>query len=793
MDDPTTHSDLPRDPSTVLMRTRQLQPVSAWVVERLIRWRWGLLVIALIPAVLAVVSWIDDGLGCPLEQAFAGNSIRQSQIRDWKRVFRGELNFDRSIENMFAPDNPLLDPYEQLKRTFGGNEVVMAVYQDDDLLSPGGMQRLTRLEAQLQQIPGVEATLSLRSLTGDDIIDDSIPESLRLRELFQGYTHSADHKVCAVVCMLLPEAESTEPRARTIEAMRDTVAQLPQGTIAGEPVMVVDGFRYIESDGRRLGWSSTVLLVLTVILSFRSLRWTLIPIAVVQLTLLLTRTILVGCGLHLSMVSTMLTAIVTIVGVATVIDMMVRFREARDIGLTPIESLLRAATLLAMPIFWACSTDAVGFSSLLVAQVGPVQDFGLMMAIGSLLVMFSVACIMPSFALAGDYDKDPRRVWGEQRLEDALDRLLHWTEHRPKTVAIATIGATLLAGIGSYRLTVESDFTRNFRRSSPIVQSYAFVETRLGGAGVWDVLIPAPEVMEWNYLRRVLRLENRLRREVPGLTKVLSLADAIEARSAVDLNSMRSRFQGTVVRTAIRRLKERMPVFTTALVGPDPASPSGQHYLRIMLRAYERQPSSAKQAMIADVERISREEFPAVGDAPPARVTGLFVLMTNLISSMLSDQWAAFLVATAGIGLMMLMAFRSFPLAAVALIPNALPIVILMGLMGWLGIKINMGAAMIAAVSMGLSIDSAVHYISAYLRARRDGQTQRQALDEVQKTVGRARCFSTLALVIGFSSLCISEFIPTVYFGVLVTLTMIGGLLGNVLVLPLLLKLVTRP
>jgi predicted RND superfamily exporter protein len=205
-----------------------------------------------------------------------------------------------------------------------------------------------------------------------------------------------------------------------------------------------------------------------------------------------------------------------------------------------------------------------------------------------------------------------------------------------------------------------------------------------------------------------------------------------------------------------------------------------------MLRAYERQTSAEKHALIEAVSRISKEEF------PEAETTGFFVLLTNIIESISRDQWITFAAAVAGIFLMMIVAFRSLTLALVALVPNALPILTVIGLMGWLGYKINMGAAMIAAVSMGLSVRSSFHYILNFRRVHAEGRSVREALGGVQQTVGRAMFFSTLALIVGFSVLAISEFVPTIYFGCLVSLAMLGGMFGNLLVLPLLLKLVTR-
>jgi uncharacterized protein len=709
----------------------------------------------------------------------------------------GGIEFDRSVENMFAPGDPLLEPYLKLKRTFGGNEIVLAVYADDDLLKPdaSGIRRLAEVRRKLDAVPGVRAALSLDQPLGmEEIVDPDKQVADWVREQFQGYTHSADGRIAAVVCMLRPESDpDAPPRRTTIDEMRSVVRTLPSGMIAGEPVMMADGFQYIEEDGRRLGWASTLLLSAVIIVCFRSLRWVIVPVVVVQFTLLLTKATLVLSGLRLSMVSSMLTAIVTVVGIATVIHVIVRFREARLDGLEPREVLSSAGRLLISPVFWACSTTAVGFASLTVSEVGPIQDFGIMMALGALFVLAAVAMVLPTLVLTGRIDTDPKLAWGERFLDSGLDRLARLALRRPKTVGAVTLLAALAAASGAHRLEVETDFTRNFRSTSPIVASYEFVESHMGGAGVWDIILPAEDHLGWSYLKKVDRLERRLRKEVlvsgpdgesePGLTKVLSL---VESHSLVKIRRMPGR--NVAVGRGIKRIEKRMPALLEALYGEDPQEP-GTHYYRIMLRARERQPSAQKRSIIRQVETIARQEFPATRDKPGAEITGFFVLLTNLIDSMLRDQWAAFGVATAGIGLMMLVAFRSPILAAVTLVPNVLPILVVTGLMGWAGVKINMGAAMIAAVSMGLSIDSSIHYVTAFRRARREGRSLDDALAVVQKSVGRAMVFSTLALIVGFTVLATSQFVPTVYFGVLVSLAMLGGLAGNLVILPALLKL----
>jgi predicted RND superfamily exporter protein len=234
--------------------------------------------------------------------------------------------------------------------------------------------------------------------------------------------------------------------------------------------------------------------------------------------------------------------------------------------------------------------------------------------------------------------------------------------------------------------------------------------------------------------------------------------------------------------TAYRIMRGVMPEFIDAMYHADPAD--GRPWVHVLLRAPEQLEAEDKSELIAAVERDARKQF------PEAEVTGYYVLLTRLIESVLADQWKALVVAGVTIFIMMIAAIRDLRLTLVTFVPNMVPSLVLFGAMGWLGLKVNMGAAMIAAVSVGLSVDSSVHYTMFYQRARRRGLSTDDALARAQDTVGRAAVFSTLALVVGFATLCVSDFVPTIYFGVLVSLSMVGGLVGNLLVLPVLIRAV---
>ena len=152
-------------------------------------------------------------------------------------------------------------------------------------------------------------------------------------------------------------------------------------------------------------------------------------------------------------------------------------------------------------------------------------------------------------------------------------------------------------------------------------------------------------------------------------------------------------------------MRGTMPEFIASMYAVDPDD--GRPWLHVLLRSPERLPAEEKLELIERVQTTSAKAFPG------AEATGYYVLLADLIESVLDDQWKTFAVASLAVLAMTLVAFRNVPLAVATMIPNALPVLVLFGAMGWLGIKTNMGAAMIAAVSVGLSIDSSIHYVHA--------------------------------------------------------------------------------
>jgi len=696
------------------------------------------------------------------------------------------LELDRSIERLFAEDDPLLVPYRQLMETFGEHQIVLAVYQDAHLADESQIACVAELADAAREIPGIAAVVSMVDVPGLVSADGTAlrtdERAERLMRVFSGFTHNAAFDAAGIVCLMERFPGSPREEQETLAHLESLIGSYPGGALVGEPVLVREAFDMLEADGQRLNTWCLALLLLTLWACFRQLRWIVLPLLVVQVALSMTRALLVMLNLQLSMVSSMLAAIVTVVGVATVVHLIVRYRDQRLEGRSPRQALLRAGGVLLAPVFFACLTDAVGFAALMTSSVKPVQDFGLMMAIGSLMVLVAIPFVAPGVVLfRGDRSYDTK-AGGHHRLQHALREVYLWSCRHSRAVLVGIALVTVGALAGNAQLIQETDFTRNFREGSDIVRGYRFVDDHFGGAGVWDIAIPAPRQLDQDFLNEVLTFQEDLQQQAPELTKVLSLADILEAGIG-DFEELPLGGE-LAIQAALRLMRGRMPEFVAAI--HDAEAARGDLAYRIMLRAPERLEAEAKNRLIEQVRATTSETY------PQAEVTGYYVLLARLIDTLLRDQWTTFAVAIAGILVTMAFAFRSLPLAIVAILPNVLPVIWLFGAMGWLGVKINMGAAMIAAVSLGLSVDGSIHYVMNYLRLRREGQTLEDAIEAVQSTVGRAAVFATLALVVGFSTLATSDFVPTIYFGTLVSLSMVGGLVGNLVLLPLLIRRLGR-
>ncbi|MCA9035044.1 MAG: MMPL family transporter, partial [Planctomycetaceae bacterium] len=669
-------------------------------------------------------------------------------------------------------------------------------------LSPEASDRITGLADQLNQIQGVAAEKTRHLVNLLEKAPSSRNTRAGMLRLFEGILIGQDETTTAIVLELLPESEAMATRSQTIDQIRRVAGDFDaKAAVAGEPVQIFDMFDLVEKDGHTLYLFTVLVLSCVLLIIFRGFRWVFAPIGIVVSSVILTRAALVLSGAKLSMVSSMLNSLVTVISIATTMHVIVHFREHRRV-LDVRRAAVATLEELRSPVFWALTTTAVGFGSLLISDIVPVRSFSVMMISGTTMVFVCTFASVPAMMASGRHVETPGRAPLEHRLDQVLNRLAHMVDRHPLWAAMTCLVLVLATAPGLTRLTVETDFSKNFRESSSIVQSLKFVESNLGGAGTWEVAFDVPTELSTDFLKSVRSLTDKLHelRQAGIDVSVLSLSDAIDLPPRL----------GNEV-TRLKRLRSRQSDLVAAFYNET----AGR--MRILLRSVEQQSAEEKLKQIDQVRAVIRRHFAELsensfadsnnagagadgakasseinhfGGHTEATASGLFVLLARIIESLLADQLKSFLVASFGILISMTIAFRSLRIGLISILPNAFPVVIVIGTLGMLGIPINIGTAMIASVSMGLTVDSTIHYIAAFERARRENSIQ-QSLQIAHAGAGRALVLAYLALMLGFLVLTVSSFIPLIYFGALLSLSMAGGMVGDLVLLPLLLRWTT--
>ena len=729
-----------------------------------------------------------------------------------------ELTFDQTIESFFPADNPDIRILKQSRQDFGGDEFVIVAWKQPGLilihpdgnypeLSDEAAKAIELVSTKLSELPGVDGKRT-RDLNR---ILSKTPRNLNTRRamlrLFEGVLLNAEQETTSIVLQLQPEAVSNVSRLQTIHSIREVTQQLlPNASVAGEAVQIQDMFDLVERDGNRLYLASIFVLSSVLWIIFRNVRWVLASAGIVIVSVIATRASFVIVGAQLSMVSSMLNSLVTIISIGTTTHIIVHYRELRG-SLDPQSAAVRTIHELAVPVFWTIATVAVGFAALLVSDIVPVRSFAIMMALATMIVPLFTLLVLPA-AFASGSVPIPGRVKLEDQLDHVLDRMAYAVDRHPAATSIACLILTGVTLPGLWMMQVETDFSKNFRESSPIVQSLKFVEAKLGPAGSWDVAFDVPDPINNSFLMETRQLTNRLKELKEGgmVFDVLSLNDAIDIPPRVPTSAV----------ARLERLQKRQGDLVESFYNAE------RRRMRIVLRSPEQQTTEAKLAQIQKVrevvelhfqellkqagataeEQLSDEEA-AAEPTPPiaassvaenksaesATASGLFVLMARIIDSLLEDQVKSFLWACFGTFACMAIAFGSIRIGLISLVPNVFPIILVTGALGLLNVPVNIGTAMIASVSMGFTCS--VHYIAAFEKALPVlGMTR--ALQLAQASAGKAVVLAHIALVAGFLVLTVSEFIPLVYFGAILSLSMVGGLISDLILLPLLLRWTTK-
>jgi len=578
--------------------------------------------------------------------------------------------------------------------------------------------------------------------------------------------------------------------------------------LGGVPMIADDMITFIKNDLIVFGFGVFVFLVGMLSIIFRSVRWVILPLTSCIYAGLLMIGLLGLIGWRVTVISSNFISLMLIITMAMNIHLIVRYRQLRrDFpGKNQKELVLETARKMVWPCLYTALTTIMAFSSLVVSDIKPVIDFGWMMTIGLTVTFFTSFLLFPSLLVL--FDKGDVQVAPGGERSGFTAYLAKFTERHGNKVLLVSLLLALVSGYGITRLEVENSFINYFKKDTEIARGLALIDERLGGTTPLDILIrfegepePAEENDEFAALfgdvaatgdaadywftpdkvEQVKEVHDYLE-GLHAVGKVLSLASII--RVGEDIN--KGEFDAFELAIVYKRMPEELK--DTMI---DPYISIENNEARINLRVKDSLKDLRRKEFLQTIRQdltgklgLSEDEF---------QLTGLLVLYNNMLQSLFKSQILTLGVVMTGIAFMLLVLFRSASLAVIGIIPNLLASATILGLMGLLAIPLDMMTITIASITIGIAVDNSIHYIYRYREEfPRNGNNYVETMHYCHANIGNAVYYTAITIIVGFSILVFSNFIPTIYFGVLTALAMLIALLAALTLLPKLL-LIWRP
>ena len=601
-------------------------------------------------------------------------------------------------------------------------------------------------------------------------------------------------------------------RDATIRTVRSILGNYRDGAeihLGGVPMIVADMIRFIENDLSTFGLGVLAFLLLTLAIIFRQWRWVLVPLLCCGFTVWLMIGFLGWAQWPVTVISSNFISLLLIMTLSLTIHLIVRYREFQhdEPGASPKDTLRNTVMAMIKPCFYMAITTIVAFGSLTFSGIRPVIDFGWMMTLGLTVAFLITFIIFPALLTLLPPPLDSRVTSDRIPFTDAFAR---FTEHFGKTVLVGSGVLAVLCVVGLSKLTVENSFIDYFKSSTEIHQGMITIDNRLGGTTPLDVVItddPPPEGAgtgdpfasdcdpfvedcgageeyrdTWYTYQKMEELEavHEYLDGLPETGKVLSINTTLEILAKINQGEPLDALELAFVPAAVPDdLKD-------TLLTPYISEEHDQ--ARFSIRILETMPELRRQELLNRIHNHLTTELGYSEDQ--VLFAGMTVMYNNMLQSLFDSQIKTIGVVFAAIMVMFLILFRSLKLALIGIAPNLIAAGSVLGLMGWLGIPLDMMTITVAAITVGIAVDDTIHYIHRFKTEFRKDGDYIATMHRCHRSIGQAMFFTSLTIISGFSILVLSNFIPTIYFGLFTGFAMFMALVGALTLLPRLIVLV---
>jgi len=597
---------------------------------------------------------------------------------------------------------------------------------------------------------------------------------------------------------------------QNINEIRDVIKKYGEDAqihLGGLPMITDDMMSFVQSDIVVFGIGVFLFIVVTLWLIFKKIRLVIIPLLGCAFSVATMVGVLGLLGWKVTVISSNFIALMLILNMAMNIHVTVRFlqikKEFENFSIQ--EAVYEASSKMFLPILYTALTTICAFLSLIFSGIKPIIDFGWMMTLGLIVSVIITFTLVP--ALLNLFSRTEDSVGQEERSR-ITNALSNFTQNNTLTIFSSALIVLVLSVFGISKLEVENSFINYFDKKTEIYKGMKLIDDKLGGTTTLDVILRFPsneikkekddEFAEWeednksntddsakywftrNKIDKILKVHDYLD-SLPEIGKVMSFGSIIRVAEDLTGNKLETLETGVLYTKIPEEIRKE-------IISPYISVKDSE--ARISVRIKDSTKNLRRNDLINKIKIDLINEVGLTDDE--FKLTGIVILFNNLLQSLFKSQILTLGVVMLGISIMFLVLFRNIILSFIGVVPNFMAAFFILGIIGLLGIPLDMMTITIAAITIGIAVDNSIHYIYRFKEEFKKIKNYNQTVERCHNTVGVAILNTSITIVFGFSILVLSNFIPTIYFGVFTGIAMLLALISVLTLLPKLI-LVLKP
>ena len=760
-----------------------------------------------------------------------------------------DFRLDASSETLLIDGDPDLKYLQEISKRYGAKDFLILTYTPNEgMVSDVSINNLLSLKYKIQSLDWVHSVITLldipllnssdkpleeRLKNFNTLKDEDIDRNRGFNEIlsspvFRNFVISEDGKTSGIIVNIkkIDQLQDINNKSKDeIEKYKDQIKKQNHQNIiqirdviksyesigkihlGGIPMIADDMMTFIKSDIVVFGIGVLLFIVGTLWFVFRKLIWIIVPISSCFFSVIIMMGILGLLGWKVTVISSNFIALMLILTMAMNIHMSTRFLQLKEKN--PEKNLLQLINLTTSKMFWpilyTVLTTVIAFLSLVFSEIKPIIDFGWMMTLGLITSFIVTFTLLPSLINFVPKENISLKKYKESFVTSFFAKI---SQRNDKLIFVITGLVILLSLIGISRLQVENSFINYFSKKTEIYQGMKLIDEKLGGTTPLEVILKFPkkekikideeedEFEDWgdedsqndekywftkDKIDKIADVHNYLD-SLPQVGKVLSFSSIIDVATLLNNNKPLGTLEMGV-------LYSKIPdTIKTEII--DPYISIQDNEARINLRIIDSQEDLRRNDLI---NKINFDLKNKIGlEENEFKLAGVLILFNNLLQSLFKSQILTLGLVMIGIFLMFFILFRNIKLSLIGVVPNFIAAFFILGIIGLLGIPLDMMTITIAAITIGIAVDNSIHYIYRFKEEFKSLDDYNKTINLCHSTVGRAILNTSITIVFGFSILVLSKFIPTIYFGIFTGLAMLLAMISVLTLLPSLILLI-RP